>query len=166
MTEGGGLGDGFLRSLPSLLPSLPSFLRRQESMPSAGQDKGMDPRIREDDGGGARQGDGSLRSLPSFLPSLPSFLRRQESMPSAGQDKGMDPRIREDDGVGARGWIPAFARMTESGRARGWIPAFARMTGWPTHSNHHKRLKSGNRCAGMRFASTSLKPLKNGWMCQ
>jgi len=27
-----------------------SFLRRQESMPLAGQGKGMDPRLREDDG--------------------------------------------------------------------------------------------------------------------
>ena len=59
---GGGLGDGFLRSLPSLLPSLPSFLRRQESMPLAGQGKGMDPRMREEDGVGGGQGDGSPHS--------------------------------------------------------------------------------------------------------
>jgi hypothetical protein len=46
---GGGQGDGFTRSFPSLLLSLPSFLRRQESMPLATQGKGMDPRLREDD---------------------------------------------------------------------------------------------------------------------
>ena len=62
-------------------------------MPLAGQGKGMDPRVREDDGVGGWQGGGFTRSLPSFL-------RRQESMPLAGQGKGMDPRIREDDGVG------------------------------------------------------------------
>jgi hypothetical protein len=52
----------------------------------------MDPRVREDD-----------EITPSFLRYYTSFLRRQESIPEP---------------LGRKGWIPAFARMTDGSRVR------------------------------------------------
>jgi hypothetical protein len=57
-----------------------------------------------------------------------------------------------------RQWITAIPRLTQRGGAGSALS--------PSQLNQHKRLKSGNQHAGMRFATTSLKPLKNGWMCQ